>query len=357
MTEGRRPLAELLAKAGDGDCLRSVAEAVAQVLMETDVDGLIGRRAARAHRRAHDLPPRLSRPHARHAPGQFAAAAPKAAPGPLLPAVPGAAADVGEGPGRCRPGGLDRGRLDPAGRHRVQAMGLAGIGKSTLRKLCRDIDGRAGAFLERPLAGDWPCLWLDAACLKQREGGRITSVAATAAAAANAEGQREIAGLRIGPSEAETFWATFLKSLVRRGLRGAKLVISDAHEGLKAAIRRVMGSAWQRCRVHWMRNAQAYVPKAQQNTASAALRQAFIQPGRPSASQTLRHVADQLRPARPKPAAFIDDSEADVLAHMGLPAQHRAKLHPTNPLERLNKEIRRRADAVGSSPARHPSSA
>ena len=233
---------------------------------------------------------------------------------------------------------------------RVQAMGLAGIGKSTLRKLRRDIDGRAGAFLERPLAGDWPCLWLDAACLKQREGGRITSVAATAAAAANAEGQREIAGLRIGSSEAETFWATFLKSLVRRGLRGAKLVISDAHEGLKAAIRRVMGSAWQRCRVHWMRNAQAYVPKAQQNMASAALRQAFIQPGRPSASQTLRHVADQLRPARPKPAAFIDDSEADVLAHMGLPAQHRAKLHPTNPLERLNKEIRRRADAVGIVP-------
>ncbi len=118
--------------------------------------------------------------------------------------------------------------------------------------------------------------------------------------------------------EAETFWAGFLKSLVRRCLRGVKLVISDAHEGLKAALRRVMGASWQRCRVHWMRNAQSYVAKGQQSMVSAALRQAFIQPDRASASQTLRHVADQLRPKWPKLAAFIDDSEVDMLAHMDL---------------------------------------
>jgi transposase-like protein len=229
-------------------------------------------------------------------------------------------------------------------------MGLAGISKSTVSKLCKDIDDRVGAFLDRPLGGEWPYLWLDATYLKQREGGRIVSVAAIIAVAANTEGKREIVGLHIGPSEAETFWATFLKSMARRGLRGVKLVISDAHEGLKAAIRRVVGATWQRCRVHWMRNALSYVPKGQQSMVSAALRQAFIQSNRPTASQTLRHVADQLRVKWPKLGAFIDDSEADVLAHMDFPVQHRSKIHSTNPLERLNKEVKRRADVVGIFP-------
>ena len=243
-------------------------------------------------------------------------------------------------------GGVSTRRVDDL----VQAMGLAGISKSTVSKLCKDIDDRVNAFLDRPLAGEWPYLWLDATYLKQREGGRIVSVAAIIAVAANTEGKREIVGLHIGPSEAETFWATFLKSMLRRGLRGVKLVISDAHEGLKTAIRRVVGGSWQRCRVHWMRNALSYVPKAQQSMVSAALRQAFIQPDRPNASQTLRHVADQLRAKWPKLGAFIDESEADVLAHMDFPIQHRTKIHSTNPLERLNKEVKRRADVVGIFP-------
>jgi putative transposase len=227
---------------------------------------------------------------------------------------------------------------------------VAGIGKSTVSKLCKDIDERVGAFLDRPLVGDWPYLWLDATYLKQREGGRIVSVAAIIAVAANTDGKREIVGLHIGPSEAEPFWATFLKSLLRRGLRGVKLVISDAHEGLKAAIRRVMGASWQRCRVHWMRNALSYIPKGQQSMVSAALRQAFLQPDRAGASQTLRHVADQIRAKWPKLASFIDESEADVLTHMDFPIQHRSKIHSTNPLERLNKEVKRRADVVGIFP-------
>ena len=214
----------------------------------------------------------------------------------------------------------------------------------------RDIDERVGAFLDRPLEGEWPYLWLDATYLKQREGGRIVSVAAIIAVAVNTDGKRQIVGLHIGPSEAETFWSAFLKSLLKRGLRGVKLVISDAHEGLKAAIRRVFGAAWQRCRVHWMRNALAYVPKGQQSMVAAALRQAFLQPDRTSASQALRHVADQLRTKWPKLGAFIDDSETDVLAHMDFPVQHRTKIHSTNPLERLNKEVNRRADVVGIFP-------
>ena len=350
MTEDRLPLAELLAKAGDGDFLRSVAEAVMQLLMETDVDGLIGagrhertgeRTTYRNGYRDRTLDTRL---------GSLQLRIPKLRQGSYFPpfleprrtSEKALVAVIQE----AWIGGVSTRRVDDL----VQAMGLAGISKSTVSKLCKDIDDRVNAFLDRPLVGEWPYLWLDATYLKQREGGRITSVAAIIAVAVNTDGKREIVGLHIGPSEAETFWATFLKSLVRRGLRGTKLVISDAHEGLKAAIRRVMSSSWQRCRVHWMRNAQSYVPKGQQHMVSAALRQAFLQPDRASASQALRHVADQLRSKWPKLAAFIDESEIDVLAHMDFPASHRTKLHSTNPLERLNKEVKRRADVVGIFP-------
>ena len=350
MTEDRLPLAELLAKAGDGDFLGSVAEAVVQLLMETDVDGLIGagrherseeRTTYRNGYRERTLGTRL---------GALQLRIPKLRQGSYFPpfleprrtSEKALVAVIQE----AWVSGVSTRRVDDL----VQAMGLSGIGKSTVSKLCKDIDDRVNAFLDRPLAGEWPYLWLDATYLKQREGGRIVSVAAIIAVAANTEGRREIVGLHIGPSEAETFWSTFLKSMLRRGLRGVKLVVSDAHEGLKAAIRRVMGASWQRCRVHWMRNALAYVPKGQQSMVSAALRQAFIQPDRAGARQTLRHVADQLRVKWPKLGAFIDDSEADVLAHMDFPTQHRTKVHSTNPLERLNKEVKRRADVVGIFP-------
>jgi putative transposase len=211
-------------------------------------------------------------------------------------------------------------------------------------------DERVNAFLRRPLDGEWPYLWLDATYLKVREGGRIVSVAAIIAVAVTTEGKREIVGLHIGPSEAEPFWTTFLRDLVKRGLRGVKLVISDAHEGLKAAITRVVGATWQRCRVHFMRNAPAHVPKGQTTMVAAAIRQVFLQPDHPQAVQSWRHAADQLRVRWPKLGALMDAAETDVLAYMAFPSQHRAKLHSANPLERLNKEVKRRADVVGIFP-------
>src|ERR1700761_7240043 len=254
MTEDRLPLAELLAKARDGDFLRSVAEAVVQLLMETDVEGLIGagryersgeRTTWRNGYRDRTLDTRL---------GALQLRIPKLRQGSYFPpfleprktSEKGLVAVIQE----AGISGVSTRVVDDL----VQAMGLAGISKSTVSKLCKDIDDRVSAFLVRPLVGDWPYLWLDATYLKQREGGRIVSVAAIIAVAANTEGKREIVGLHIGPSEAETFWSTFLKSMVRRGLRDVKLVISDAHEGLKAAVRRVFSATWQRCRVGPLKN-------------------------------------------------------------------------------------------------------
>ena len=186
-----------------------------------------------------------------------------------------------------------------------------------------------------------------------REGaaaGRIVSVAVIVAVGVNGDGRREVLGMDIGPSEAETFWTEFLRKLRRRGLRGVKLVISDAHEGLKAAVAKVMHATWQRCRVHFMRNALAHAGKSGRRVVSAFIATAFAQDDAEAASTQWRKVADQLRPKLPKLAALMDDAEPDVLAYMSFPAAHRTKLHSTNPIERLNGEIKRRTEVVGIFP-------
>ena len=196
-------------------------------------------------------------------------------------------------------GGVSTRRVDEL----VQAMGLSGISKSTVSKLCKEIDERVAEFLQRPLTGEWPYVWLDATYLKVRQGGRIVSVVAIIAMAVNTDGRREIIGLGIGPSEAETFWTEFLRGLKGGGLDCVKLVISDAHTGLKAAIARVFEATWQRCCVHWIRNALAYVPKGQRmawppRSARRSPSPTAIAPARP-----WRHVADQVRARWPKLAA------------------------------------------------------
>ena len=232
----------------------------------------------------------------------------------------------------------------------VKAMGMSGISKSQVSRLCQEIDERVKTFLERPIEGDWPYLWIDATYVKVRQQGRIVSVAVTIAVAVNTDGRREVLGMDIGSSEAETFWLEFLRKLKRRGLNGVKLVISDAHEGIKAAVAKVFRATWQRCRVHFMRNALAHAGKQGRRVVSAFIATAFAQNDAPAAKAQWRQVADQVRPKVPKLAALLDEAEEDVLAYMTFPKSHWAKLHSTNPIERLNGEIKRRTEVVGIFP-------
>jgi len=176
----------------------------------------------------------------------------------------------------------------------VKAMGMTGISKSQVSRLCSEIDDKIGAFLDRPLEGDWPYLWLDATYVKVRQNGRIVSVAVIVAVAVNSDGRREVLGMAVGASEAETFWTAFLRTLARRGLREVKLVISDAHEGLKAAVAKVLHASWQRCRVHFMRNVLAHAGKQGRRVVAAFIATAFAQEDAETARSQWRQVADQI---------------------------------------------------------------
>jgi transposase-like protein len=230
----------------------------------------------------------------------------------------------------------------------VRAMGGTGVSKSQVSRLCEEIDTQVKAFLDRPLEGDWPYVWLDATYVKVRRNHRIVSVAVIIAVGVNTDGRREVLGMDIGASEAETFWTEFLRKLRRRGLRGVKLVISDAHEGIKAAVTKLMNATWQRCRVHAMRSALAHASKSSRRVVSAFMVTAFAQDSAEAAKAQWRRVADQLRPKLPKLAGFMDETEDDVLAYMSFPPDHWSKIHSTN--GRLNGEVKRRTEVVGIFP-------
>jgi putative transposase len=232
----------------------------------------------------------------------------------------------------------------------VKAMGAGGISKSQVSRLCEEIDGKVKAFLERPIEGDWPYIWIDATYLKVRRGGRIVAVAVIIAVGVNSDGRREVLGMEVGTSEAEPIWTEFLRKLTRRGLSGVKLVVSDAHEGIKAAVSKVLNATWQRCRVHFIRNVLAHAGKSGRRVVSAFIATAFAQETAEAANAQWRAVADQIRPKVPKLAAIMDEAEHDVLAYMTFPKEHRAKLHSINPIERINGEIKRRTDVVGIFP-------
>jgi transposase-like protein len=232
----------------------------------------------------------------------------------------------------------------------VKAMGASGISKSQVSRLCEEIDERVNAFLERPIEGEWPYLWIDATYLKTREAGRIVSTAVILAVGVNADGRREVLGVATGASEAEPFWTAFLRSLADRGLRGVKLVIADNHKGLRAAATRVFHASHQRCRVHWMRNAMAHLAPKQRPAVVAMLKTIFAQDTAEAAGEQWTSVADALRERCPKLVELMDRSREEVLVYMSFPREHWAQIASTNPLERLNGEIKRRADVVGIFP-------
>ncbi|MGY3695472.1 transposase-like protein [Bradyrhizobium sp. USDA 3240] len=232
---------------------------------------------------------------------------------------------------------------------------MSGITKSQVSRLCAEIDDKVKAFLARPIEGDWPYLWIDATYVKVRQQGRIVSVAVIVAVGVNSDGRREVLGMDIGPSEAETFWTAFLRKLARRGLRGVKLVVSDAHEGIKATVAKVLNAGWQRCRVHFMRNALARAGKSGRRVVSAFIATAFAQDDAEAATAQWRKVADQLRPKLPKLADFLDEAETDVLAYMN----SRRNIAPScTPRTQSSASTARSSGAprwLASSPTRMPS--
>jgi putative transposase len=233
----------------------------------------------------------------------------------------------------------------------VQALGMTGISKSQVSRLCQELDGVVAQFRGRRLEGPYPYLWLDATFVKVRREGRVVSMAVVIAIGVKASGEREVLGFDVGPSEDGAFWLAFLRGLVARGLSGVQLAISDAHQGLKAAIAAVLsGASWQRCRVHFVRNALALVPKGAQAMVAATIRTVFAQPDAASAREQWRRVADGFRPRWPRLADLMDEAEADVLAYLAFPPEHWRQIWSTNPLERLNKEVKRRSDVVGIFP-------
>ena len=350
MTDDTMSVQALLGKSADADFLREMVGFAAQRLMDLEVGSLTGagygekssdRRAQRNGYRDRDWETRA---------GTVELRIPKLRTGSYFPAFleprrlaeKALTAVVQE----AYIQGISTRSVDDL----VKAMGMTGISKSQVSRLCEEIDVRVKAFLDRPIEGDWPYVWVDATYLKVRQAGRIVSVAVTIAVGVNGDGRREVLGMAIGTSEAETFWTDFLRSLARRGLRGVKLIISDAHEGIKAAVSRVFSATWQRCRVHFARNAMAHAGKSGRRVVSAFIATAYAQETPEAAKGQWRKVADQLRPSVPKLARMMDTAEEDVLAYMSFPPQHRTKLHSTNPLERLNGEIKRRTGVVGIFP-------
>lgn len=235
----------------------------------------------------------------------------------------------------------------------AEALGLKGISKDQVSRICRELDAQVEAFRSRRLDGEHPYLFLDATFEKVRENGRVVAMAVLIAVAVKDSGEREVIGLDVGPSEDHEFWLAFCRQLTARGLSGVKLVISDSHLGLKQAVQQVfVGATWQRCRVHFMRNVLATVPKAAHPMVAATVRTIFAQPDRATAKAAVDRVCRLFQKRFPKLVACLVDAEDDVLAYYGFPVEHRRQIWSTNSLERLNKEVSRRCDVVGIFPNR-----
>jgi transposase-like protein len=236
----------------------------------------------------------------------------------------------------------------------AEALGLKGISKDQVSRICKELDAQVHAFRTRPLDAEYPYLMLDATFEKVRENGRVISMAVLIATGVKRTGEREVIGVDVGPAEDLEFWRAFLRQLVSRGLRGVRLVTSDSHLGLKQAVLEVLtGATWQRCRVHFMRNALSTVPKVAQQMVAATLRTIFAQPDLRSAHDTVERICILFEKRYPKLVEVLRAAETDVLAYYGFPVEHRRQVWSTNSLERLNKEVSRRCDVVGIFPSRN----
>ncbi|MFH1609207.1 MAG: IS256 family transposase [Candidatus Bipolaricaulota bacterium] len=233
----------------------------------------------------------------------------------------------------------------------VRALGIEGISRSEVSRICASLDERMERFRNRPLEGEYPYVWLDAKVVKVREDGRVVNMAVVVAVGVSSTGEREVLGFDVGAAESYGFWVGFLRGLAARGLRGVKLVISDAHVGLRQALSEVLaGASWQRCRVHFMRNLLSLVPRSAQQLVGAWVRTIFAQPDQEAARDQLEMVATGMEKRFPRVAALLREAGEDALAHMAFPREHWRRLHSTNVLERLHREIGRRCDVVGIFP-------
>jgi putative transposase len=349
-------LLELLRKAEPGeraDFVRQALERVAQEVIELELAQQIGagryeRTATRTNQRNGSRP----RPWDTVA-GTVHLQVPKLRHGSFLPVLlePRRRADraLANVVAEAYVAGVSTRKVDDL----VRAMGLEGMDKSTVSRLAGVLDEEVRAFRERPLEAPCPYVWLDACFPKVREAGRVVTMALMIAIGVTAQGQRSILGMELGCTEDGEHWRAFLRSLLARGLRGVRLVVSDDHQGLKAAVAsELLGASWQRCTVHFTRNAVSKAPKHTQPAVSALVRQIFVQPDRAAAKDKLQQAVAALEPRLPQVATLLEDAAPDLLPHLDFPAAHWRQIRSTNGLERLNREVARRFDVVGIFPNR-----